>query len=68
MNEEKLLLEVRPSWWNFFWHFVFCWLIIPLLIAIWKRAALILRVYSDRIILERGVISKDIKEIFITHV
>ena len=28
----EALLDVRPSWWNFFWHFVFAWLIVPLAI------------------------------------
>ena len=46
MTDEKLLLEARPSWWNFFWHLVFFWLIIPPIIALWKRQALVLRVYD----------------------
>ena len=59
------LLEVRPSWWNFFWHFVFAWLIVPLVIALWKRHALVLRVYPDRIRIERGLLSKEYRELFI---
>ena len=59
------LLEVRPSWWNFFWHFVFAWLLVPLAIALWKRNALVLRVYPDRVKLERGVIAKEYRELFI---
>ena len=62
---DEALLEVRPSWWNFFWHFVFAWLIVPLVIAIWKRHALVLRVYPDRVKLERGVLSKEYRELFI---
>jgi uncharacterized membrane protein YdbT with pleckstrin-like domain len=68
MSEQGLLLEVRPSWWGFFWHLAFFWLVIPLLIALWKRAALILRVYEDRVVVETGVLSKDIKEVFIADV
>ncbi len=68
MTEDKVLLEVRPSWWGFFWHLVFFWLIIPLIVALWKRASLVLRVYDDRILLETGVLSKDVKEIFISDV
>ncbi|MFQ6052069.1 MAG: PH domain-containing protein [Candidatus Hydrothermarchaeota archaeon] len=67
MNDERLL-EVRASWWNFFWHIAFAWLIIPLVVALWKRASLVFRVYEDRIVLERGVLSKEIKEIFITDI
>jgi uncharacterized membrane protein YdbT with pleckstrin-like domain len=68
MSEEKLLLEVRPSWWNFFWHFVFFWLIIPLIIALWKRWALVLRVYESRVSLEKGILSKNFIELFIKDV
>ena len=68
MNDEKLLLEARPSWWNFFWHFVFFWLIIPLIVALWKRRALVLRVYDDRVSLEKGVLSKNFTEVFIKDI
>ena len=59
------LLEVRPSWWNFFWHFVFAWLIVPLVVALWKRNSLVLRVYHDRVKLERGLLRKEYREFFI---
>jgi uncharacterized membrane protein YdbT with pleckstrin-like domain len=68
MSEQGLLLEVRPSWWRFFWHLAFFWLIVPLIIALWRRSALVLRVYDDRVVVETGVLSKDIKEIFIADV
>jgi len=68
MNDEKVLLEVRPSWWNFFWHIVFFWLIIPIIVALWKRAGLTLRVTDEKVILDKGVLSKNIKEIFISDI
>ena len=61
----KPLLEARPSWWHFFWHLLFAWLIVPLLVALWKRHSLLLRVYQDRVTLERGVLSKEYREFFI---
>lgn len=63
-----MLLEVRPSWWSFFWHWAFCWLLIPVIVAVWKRAALVLQVHPDRIVLEKGVLSRDIKEVFISDI
>lgn len=57
-DPNELLLEVRSSWWNFFWHLVFFWLIVPLIIAWYRRASMKLRVYSGRITVERGVFSK----------
>lgn len=68
MNEERILLEVRPSWWGFFWYLVFFWLVIPLIVALWKRASLVLRVYEDRVVVETGVLSKDMKEVFIADI
>jgi membrane protein YdbS with pleckstrin-like domain len=54
----NLLAEVRPSWWGFFWHLFFFWLIIPPIIAYFRRSSTILRIYPERINLERGVLSK----------
>jgi uncharacterized membrane protein YdbT with pleckstrin-like domain len=54
----ELLAEVRPSWWNYFWHIFFFWLIVPPIIAAFKRASVVLRVYSGRVTLERGIFSK----------
>ena len=54
----ELLAEVRPSWWGFFWYLFFFWLLIPPVIAWAKRASTVLRVYRNRITLERGLFSK----------
>lgn len=54
----ELLAEVRPSWWGYFWHWFFFWLIVPPIVAYFSRAATVLRVYPHRITLERGIISK----------
>ncbi len=54
----ELLAEVRPSWWNFFWYWVFFFLIVPPLVAWYRRASIVLRVFSGRITIERGVFSK----------
>ena len=67
-NAEKLLLKARPSWWNFFWYLVFSWLIIPLIIALWKRAGIVLYVYESRVVLERGVISKHTTQVLISDI
>ena len=54
----ELLAEVRPSCWNFFWHWFFFFLIVPPIIAWYRRASLVLRVFPNRITIERGVFSK----------
>ena len=57
-HSNELLAEVRSSWWNYFWHFFFFWLIVPPFIAWYRRASVVLRIFSNRITLERGVFSK----------
>lgn len=54
----ELLLEVHPSWWGYFWHWFFFFLIIPPIIAAFQRSSTVLRIYRDRIMIERGLLSK----------
>jgi hypothetical protein len=54
----EVLAEVRPSWWGYFWHLFFFWLIVPPIIAAFHRAATVLQIYADRIHLERGYFNK----------
>lgn len=64
----KLLLEVRPSWWAYFWYLVFAWLLVPLLLAWLRRKSELLRVYEDRISVERGILTKCYSEFFIRDI
>ena len=52
------LAEVRPSWWAYFWHLFFFWLIVPPIIAYFSRASTVLRIFPNRITLARGLLSK----------
>jgi uncharacterized membrane protein YdbT with pleckstrin-like domain len=52
------LAEVRPSWWGYFWHVFFFWLIVPPIIAHFRRGATVLRIFPNRITLTRGLWSK----------
>lgn len=54
----ELLAEVRQSWWGYFWYWFFFWLIIPPFIAWIRRNSMVMRVYPDRIAIERGIFSK----------
>lgn len=54
----EALAEVRPSWWGFFWHLFFFWLIVPPIIAYFRRSATVLRIFPERITLTRGILSK----------
>jgi membrane protein YdbS with pleckstrin-like domain len=60
----ELLAEVRPSWWRYFWYLLFAWLLVPYLVAWFKRQSVVLRVYPGRITLERGLFSKCYREFF----
>lgn len=68
IDTENLLLEVQPSWWRFFWYFVFFWLIIPLIAAIWQKHSLVMRVYDKRISLEKGILSKNYTDVLLNDV
>jgi hypothetical protein len=52
------LAEVRPSWWGYFWHLFFFWLIVPPIIAYFSRNSTVLRIFPDRIAVARGLMSK----------
>ena len=67
-TEETPILEVRPSWWRYFWHLAFCWLIVPIVIAVIKRNSLVLRIFSDRLNLEVGWLSKRILDVYIADI
>jgi len=54
----ELIAEVRPSWWHFFWLLFFFFLIVPWIIAWYRRASVVMRVFPNRVTLERGVFSK----------
>jgi len=54
----EMLAEVRPSWWGYFWHVFFFWLIVPPIIAYFRRASTVLRIFPERITLTRGLLSK----------
>src|SRR5438477_13014573 len=49
VEAQTVLMEVRPSWWNFGWHLLFFWLVVPLLIALYRRHSFVMRIYSDRV-------------------
>ena len=65
---DELLAEVRPSWWRYFWWLLFAWLLIPLIVAWVKRSSVVLRVYRGRVTLERGILSKCERELFMRDI
>jgi uncharacterized membrane protein YdbT with pleckstrin-like domain len=62
------LLVVRPSWWNYAWLLLFFWLLIPLLIALYRRHSFLMTVFPDRVSIEVGFWSKDSTEFFIKDI
>lgn len=61
-SSSEVLAEIRPSWWGYFWHLFFFWLIVPPFIAWWKRASIALRIHPGRVTVERGMFSKCFRE------
>ena len=68
MTKEKAVLIVKRSWWNYFWHLLFFFLIFPLFFAIIGRSSLRLYVFENRLVLERGILSRHVKEVFLKDV
>ena len=68
MDTQTVLLEVRPSWWNFGWHLLFCWLLVPLFIALCRRHSFLMRIYPDRVSVREGFWSKETSEFFIRDI
>jgi uncharacterized membrane protein YdbT with pleckstrin-like domain len=64
----ELLMEVRPSWLGLFWYLLFFFLIIPLLVALYKRHSFIMRIYTDRVSIEEGFLAKEFTEFFIKDI
>jgi hypothetical protein len=58
----QVLAEIRASWWGYFWHLFFFWLIVPPIIAYSRRASTVLRIYPQRVTVERGLMSKCYQE------
>ena len=58
VEDRKVIAEVRASWWGYFWHLFFFWLIVPPIIAYFRRASTVLRILPERITLTRGLLSK----------
>lgn len=68
VDTQEVLLEVRPSWWNFGWHLLFFWLLVPLLVALYRRHSFVMRIYSDRVSIEEGFWAKETSEFFIKDI
>ena len=68
VGAQSVLLEVRPSWWTFGWHLLFFWLLVPLLVALYRRHSFAMRIYSDRVSIEEGFWSKEASEFFIKDI
>jgi hypothetical protein len=52
------LAQVRPSWWGYFWHLFFFWLIVPPIIAYFHRNSTLLRIFPERVTVARGLLTK----------
>lgn len=68
MSDSEGVVEFRPSWWNFVGYLAFAWLIVPWVVAWFKRASVRLRLYPRRVVVERGILSKETKEVFVSDV
>ena len=65
---EEPLRVVHPSWKNWWPLWLFGWLVVPAVVAVWLREAITLKVYRDRLFVSRGLVENDFEEIFIADI
>lgn len=68
MYKTQFLLKTHTSSWKYFWYWCLFWLILPPIFALWGKYKLSFYVCRDRIIVERGLLSKNIKVILLTDI
>jgi uncharacterized membrane protein YdbT with pleckstrin-like domain len=68
VGRQSALMEVRPSWWAFGWHLMFAWLVVPLLVALYRRHSFVMRIFADRVSVEEGFFAKESSEFFIKDI
>jgi uncharacterized membrane protein YdbT with pleckstrin-like domain len=50
------------------WHLLFFWLLVPLLVALYRRHSFVMRIYTDRVSVEEGFFAKESSEFFIKDI
>ena len=66
---EKILYEGTPSWWAYFWHFVFFWLyFIPLIVAVLDKNSKRYVITNKRIMYRKGILSEEVKSATFKHI
>lgn len=68
MEREEPILSVRRSWWNYSGYMLFSWLLVPVAIAYWHKLSQRVEVYNDRVVLQRGILTTDVRIIFIEDI
>ena len=68
VDAQAVVMTVRPSWWNFGWHLLFFWLVVPLFVALYRRHSFVMRIYADRVSIVEGFWSKETSEFFIKDI
>lgn len=68
MPKTEGTIEARPSWWNYWGHLLFGWLLLPAFIAWWKRASKKLLIHEERVVVKEGVLSRNTTEVFIEDI
>lgn len=65
---DKVLGQTHKDKMLYVWLAWVAVLVLPLLRLLWKRASVAIRVFDDRVVIERGILAKNMKELFITDI
>ena len=58
----------RPAWRSFYKYWLFCWLIIPLFVIVWKRYSSALILTPDSLICKKGLLRVNRTEVALRYI
>lgn len=65
---ESSLKTYRPAWRSFYKYWLFCWLIFPVFVIVWKRYSSALIVTPDTLICKKGIFNVKSTELALEYI
>lgn len=67
-DQEKVLYRARRSAWKYLPYLCTAFLIVPGLYFLYRKYALELRIYEDRMVMNRGIFATDMRILFVSDI
>jgi uncharacterized membrane protein YdbT with pleckstrin-like domain len=62
------MTSIRPAWRSYWTLWLFCWLVLPLLVIVWRRCSVRLVIGDETVSLEEGLLGTTSTEILIRNI